>query len=326
MDVSIIKRARGGKEQIDIQEAYNIWNWLRIRYNSLETFQFYVNFIHDRDFSLLMDRFLEDTKKHMKVMEEEGQKFKIPVPDKPPRDIKFEANINQVTDKFIYNKIFADMVAELYTISRTVRSTTTNDRLRKVFTQDMLAHLRNFEFLFKYGKFKGWENIPPTYKMASPLGQEDVSLTEAFHLFDHLSERYDHLRINNFFTSIAHDQEFKTILKLGAGALSSHIKLLETELTKYGVPLPERPPSSIEITIDPESLKDRFLYRTIFTGIVEAIDLHMRAAIESIKNDSLRSLFLNILKEEVNMFDKFLKYGKTKGWTKVVPIYGEPVP
>jgi hypothetical protein len=67
------------------------------------------------------------------------------------------------------------------------------------------------------------------------------------------------------------------------------------------------------------------MFSNIFTGIVEAIDMHMRAVIETIKNDALRDLFLQFLKEEVDMFDKFLKYGKAKGWAKVTPIFGEPL-
>ena len=325
MHISVFKRARGGKEQIDIQEAYNIWNWLRIRYNSLETFQFYGNLVHDRDFSLILDRLLEDTKKHMKAMEEEGKNFKIPVPDKPPVEIKFHASINQVTDKFIYKKVFADMMAELFTISRTVRSTTTNDRLRKLFVQDMLAHVRNFELLYKFSKVKGWEDVPPAYKMASPLGKENLTLTEAFHLWDHLTQRYDLLQMAELFSGVVHDPDFKVVLKQGIKTLTGQVKLLEQQVIQHGVPLPERPPSSIEIAIDPEALKDNFMFGTVFTGIVEAIDLHMRGVIETIKNDSLRSLFLTFLKEEVDMFDKFLRYGKAKGWTKVTPIFGEPV-
>lgn len=325
MPVSLFKKARGGKEQLDIQEAYNIWNWLRIRYNSLETFQFYRNLAHDRDFSLLLDRLLEDTKKHMQAMEGEGKKFKIPVPDKPPMEVKFHASINQVTDKFIYKKVFADMMAELFSISRAVRSTTTNDRLRKLFTEDMLTHIRNFELLYKYSKQKGWEDIPPTYKMASPIGKESLSLTEAFHLWDHLAQRYDQIQMTELFSGVAHDPDLKLVLERGLTTLKGQAKLLEQQLLTHGVPLPERPPSSIEITIDPETLKDSFMYSNIFTGIVESIDLHMRAVVETIKNDALRKLFLQLLKEEINMFDKFLKYGKAKGWTKVAPIYGEPV-
>ncbi len=47
----------------------------------------------------------------MKAMEAEGKNLKIPVPDQPPVEIKFKVSINQVTDKFIYKKILADMMS-----------------------------------------------------------------------------------------------------------------------------------------------------------------------------------------------------------------------
>ena len=298
MPVSLFKRARGGTEQIDIQEAYNIWNWLRIRYNSLETIQFYQNFVHDRDFSLLLDRFLKDVKKHMDTMEQEGENFKLPVPERPPLDLKFKASINQVTDKFIYRKIFID---------------------------DMFTHVKNFELLYKFSKLKAWEQIPPAYKTASPNTTEQVSLTEAFHLWDSLSQRYDQLQLTTFFLGIVHDQEFKIILQQGIKTLNEQVSLLEQKALNFEVILPERPPASLKVSIDPETLTDSFMFTNIFTGIVEAIDLHMRAVIETITNDSLRDLYVELLKEEVNIFNKFLMYGKAKGWTKITPIYGEPI-
>jgi hypothetical protein len=325
MPVSLFKRARGGTEQIDIQEAYNIWNWLRIRYNSMETFQFFQNFVHDRDFSLLLDRLLKDVKKHMDTMEKEGENFKLPVPERPPLDLKFSASINQVTDKFIYRKIFADMMAELFTISRAVRSSTTNDRLRKIFIDDMLTHVKNFEVLYKFSKLKGWEQIPPSYKTASPKTTEQVSLTEAFHLWDSLSQRYDQLQVTTFFLGAVHDPDFKMIIEQGIKTLNEQVSLLEQKALDFEVILPERPPASMKVSVDPETLTDSFMYSNIFTGIVEAVDLHMRAVIETITNDGLRDLFVELLKEEVNIFNKILMYGKAKGWTKITPIYGEPI-
>ena len=324
MPISVFKRSRGGTEQIDIQEAYNIWNWLRIRYNSMETFQFYQNLVHDRDFSVLIDNFLTDTQRHMRAMELEGEKFKITLPNRPPLDLKFPASINQVTDKFIYKKIHADMMAELFTISRAVRSSTTNDRLRQIFVDDMLSHIRNFELLYKFSKLKSWEEVPPTYKTASPKGKENVTLTEAFHLWDHLSQRYDQLQMTNLFLGTVHDPDFKAILGQGVKVLSDQMKKLEQQVIKHEIILPERPPAHQKMSIDPETMTDKLLFGMIFTGIVEAIDLHMRAVIETIKNDPLRELFLELLRDEVSGFNKYLKYGKAKGWTKIPPLFGEP--
>ena len=68
MPVSIFKRGKTGKEQLDIQEVHNIWGLLRDRYISIETIQMFQNFIHDRDFYILLDTFLGHFKKQVEAL------------------------------------------------------------------------------------------------------------------------------------------------------------------------------------------------------------------------------------------------------------------
>jgi hypothetical protein len=77
--------------------------------------------------------------------------------------------------------------------------------------------------------------------------------------------------------------------------------------------------------IDPETITDKLMYRIILSGELASLDTHVRAVIETIRNDSLRKLWMEALNAELAYYDKYLKYGKMKGWTRVVPIYGEPV-
>jgi hypothetical protein len=77
--------------------------------------------------------------------------------------------------------------------------------------------------------------------------------------------------------------------------------------------------------IDPETIKDKFMYRNILSWELTSLDNHVRAIIETIRNDSMRKLWNGILNTELEYYDKYLKYGKVKGWTRVVPLYGEPV-
>ena len=77
--------------------------------------------------------------------------------------------------------------------------------------------------------------------------------------------------------------------------------------------------------IDPETIKDKFIYRNILSWELSSLDTHVRAIIETIRNDTLRKLWNEQFNAELAYYDKYLKYGKMKGWTRVVPIYGEPV-
>ncbi len=311
--LSIFKRARGGREQIDIQEAFIIWNLLRARYLSAQTIQLFNNFTHDRDLSMLLNVILGHYKQQIDVLEKEGQRFRIVLPPQPPLDIKLATSLNEITDEYIYRKTFADMMAQLFSLSHAIRSATTNDTLRAHVIDDLTMHITDFEKLYKFGKLKGWEEVAPAYKTALPVEQEQLSTAEAFHIWDHISQRYEQLEINTFFLSFAHDPDFRAVLTAGKVVLGRHIKILEEQALSFEVTLPSRPAATEKSPIDPETLTDKMMYGIIFAGIIGSIDMHIRSIIETVRNDSLRQIWLNMFKEEIQLYDK------------VVPIYGEPV-
>ena len=108
---------------------------------------------------------------------------------------------------------------------------------------------------------------------------------------------------------------------MGEKKLDSQLKQLVEKADEFEVPLPERPPESQTSVIDADSMEDRFIYRIIQKAMQDAIDLHIRTVVETIRNDNLRGLFLDYLKDELDLYDKFVKYGKLKGWLRVEPMY-----
>jgi hypothetical protein len=183
----------------------------------------------------------------------------------------------------------------------------------------------DFEVLYKYGKLKGYMDEPPAYKTAQPVKNEPLTTSEAFHLLDHIGQRYHQLQLTQLFLGFAHDIEFRAILQQGEATLKKQAKTLEDLALKYEVPLPKQPPSSISVRVEPEAIEDRFMYLTILNGIQNAIDLHIRAVIETIRNDGLRKLTFELFSDELDLHEVFLRYGKVKGWINTVPIYGEPL-
>lgn len=57
------------------------------------------------------------------------------------------------------------------------------------------------------------------------------------------------------------------------------------------VTLPNRPSPSVMIPIDPETIKDQFMYNNILGRLLNALYTYVRAIIETIRNDSLRKLW-----------------------------------
>ncbi|MBU3111122.1 DUF3231 family protein [Clostridium lacusfryxellense] len=323
--ISLIKKVTKRDDVIDIQEAYNIYGLLRARYVSTQTVQLFKNFVHDVSWEVVLNEFQKNFENQINNLEKLGEKFRIIMPNRPPVDVKFATRLNDVTDDYIYKKIYHDLVAQLMSLSHAVRSSSTNDNLRGIIIQDLKTHFQDFDILYKFGKLKGWEEAYPTYKTAILQEKEALSTSEAFHIWDHIVMRYEQIELIGVFSSFAHDTEFKVILQHGSYVYNKQVKKLEDLALKLNIPLPNRSALPVTTPIDPEMITDKFMYRIILSWQLSALDAHLRAIIETIRNESLRKLWTSLLDVELAYYDKYLKYGKMKGWTRVVPIYGEPV-
>jgi len=323
--ISIFKKVKGENERIDIQEAFNIYSLLRARYVSTQTVQLFKNFVHDVGWEIILDGFMKNFDRQIAIPEELGDTFRIAMPGRPPLDIKFTTSINDITDDYIYKKIYHDMVAQLMSLIHAVRSTSTNDKLRNIIIKDLTTHFADFDTLYKFGKLKGWEETYPVYKTAIPHQEEQLATSEAYHIWDHVNLRYEQIELIGLFSNFAHDTEFKVILDHGLYVFNKQVNNLEQLALKLNVPLPNRPSLPVTSPVDPETITDRFMYRNILSWELTSLDTHVRAIIETIRNEPLRKLWMELLNTELEYYDKYLKYGKMKGWTRVVPIYGEPV-
>lgn len=101
---------------------------------------------------MILDGFQKHFKMQTISFEQLGQKFRIIMPNKPPIDVKFATRINDVTDDYIYKKIYHDLVAQLTSIINAVRSTGTNDKLRSNLIQDLENHFKDFDTLYRLDK------------------------------------------------------------------------------------------------------------------------------------------------------------------------------
>lgn len=146
-------------------------------------------------------------------------------------------------------------------------------------------------------------------------------MSEANNLWDHINERYDQIRVTEFFLEFVHDKDFRLVMEQGLSTLQEQAKELEKKLVNHEVPLPERPPAIQDTVLDPETVEDRFIYRVILSGIQGALNLHFRAVIDSVRNDGLRQYFLELLRKEIDIYGNLLKYGRMKGWAKMPPMY-----
>lgn len=149
---------------------------------------------------------------------------------------------------------------------------------------------------------------------------QTINVSEAYHLWNHLTQRYYVLHVTNLLSSFAKDDDLKIILKLGNKTLNKHIKVLENELLTYGIPLPLRMPKQTPKTVDIELISDRQIYRRVIRGIQAFIPVHTMAFLHS-TSPGIRELFMSFMIDDVKIYDKFLEYGKLKNYLVGPPIY-----
>ena len=150
--------------------------------------------------------------------------------------------------------------------------------------------------------------------------QKVICVSDVFHLWNHLVQRYNVLHLTNFLEAFASDADLKLILTLGKKTLGEHVSKLEQEMLAYGIPLPYRHPKQTKPTYNVAAITDRYIYRRILRGMQSFLPTHVAAYIHSISPD-IRELFLTFLIQELELYDKFIEFGKFKSYIITPPSY-----
>lgn len=156
--------------------------------------------------------------------------------------------------------------------------------------------------------------------MSTSEKQKTINVSEVFHLWNHLVQRYNVIYLTDTMRNYVRDDDLKIILDFGRNTLGSHVTILEKEMVEYGIPLPIRPPKQTHTTENMEQFSDRYIFRRILRGIQSALHNHTTAFIHS-TSPKIRELFMSFLVEEMKLYDKFIEYGKLKSYDTLPPVY-----
>ena len=150
--------------------------------------------------------------------------------------------------------------------------------------------------------------------------QQSIHTGEAFEIWQHLVMRYDVYELTDIFQNFASDTEFKALLAFGLNMLQVNIDVIEKEMSRLGIPLPPRPPKSINTPANTEILRDELMFRTIYMGIQNFLNEHQRTVL-MMKNPKMRDIFMKMQREEITLYTRVVAYGNIKGWLHVPPEY-----
>ena len=95
----------------------------------------------------------------------------------------------------------------------------------------------------------------------------EIGILEAGLLWDFLVARYNCVEKTQLYISQTHDKEFKKILSYGLKySLEDQVNKVEDQMNKYKIPLPERPPKSVNTENSTVIYKDRYIFQEVFNG------------------------------------------------------------
>jgi hypothetical protein len=331
--MNIVALSQGGKPvpftskkkvkalELNTQEAYNLWDMVASKYLYIEKLELWENFVHDPDLKMQLGRLKKMLTKFVKMLERLMKQHAINGPEVGKVGIQ-SSNSEVIQDKLIAQDMFLWVQTAINLFLRAMTTTTTNDKLRSTFLMMVESNIDFMDSFTKYLRLKGWIGNPPKYEKIPPQEKETIDSGEAFHLWDHLTFRYDNVNQTEVFLNIVKDIDFNAVLIAGQSVLNKQISLLEKECLRFGIPLPTKPPNVVSFPPDLKiQFTDEFIYRVILGGILGATRFHATALQQTSTNDRIRKLFVELLLSELNLFDKFILYGKIKGYLHPVPLY-----
>lgn len=317
-----LRKSETSQAILNVEETYNLWDMVNTKYSGIDQLQIYLAFAHDLDFKMMLGKMLQSYQKNARALEKKLKKYAIAGPDKPLAGVSTSVNPEIISDQRIALWTLTGIQEELELTLRAIRTSTTNDNIRALFIKFVSETVNDLDALIKYLKLKGWINQPPLYPNVPASTKDKLDAGEAFHLWDHLTFRYDNIQQTQIWYEHAHDDDFKFMLKKGLqDILKKQAEMLEKELIKYGIPLPKQPSDVVKRAENTTVLNDDYMFRILHIGIMGALWLHSLALKQCTTNDRIRNIFKDLLIDEVKTLDKLVLLGKAKGWSNVVPLY-----
>jgi len=150
--------------------------------------------------------------------------------------------------------------------------------------------------------------------------QRLMSIADAYLIWTNLVAKYDALNFTSTSFTLTKDEDLKLVLTQGMSVLKRNIKILEGRMKELGIPLPDKPPEDVRITVDVNAITDRQIYKNIFGGIQGALSMLINAFSHATASRN-REMFRQILAEEMDLYDQYREYGKVKGYLTEPPTF-----
>jgi spore coat protein CotF len=150
-------------EKLDCIEAFHLWAHTYYRYGNMEETLKWKEFVHDLDFKMILDKGSKRMEKQIALLENELEYFGLPTPKKPPAVVKTNQDKTIFQDESIYKTLYIGLQWAGVLHANAFTQCVTNDRIRNIFKNLLYDEIKMVKQMSKYGKLKGWLEMPPEY-------------------------------------------------------------------------------------------------------------------------------------------------------------------
>jgi len=157
-------------------------------------------------------------------------------------------------------------------------------------------------------------------RKTSKVKQTMIGLGEAYSLWNTLEKRYDILISTQVLHEFTKDYDLKRIIGDGIEVIKYQITVLEKLMREFRIPMPNRPPQEANIVIDINTVTDQYIYREVYNGMSDFMFKHI-SNFQRAHGSYLRERFRKFLIQEMDLYDAFYEYGKSKGYLHEPPSF-----
>ena len=177
------------RTMLDVREAFNLWDCLKLNYDAVEKLEVYTKFAHDKDLIFFINSQLKEIKYQNNNLINLMRLYAINGPDRGREGSQWVGNQEAFRDEFIFQEFLIAVQERAEKLLYVSRTCLTNDEIRNFFVVALKTTLETFDVIYKYGKLKGWIGIPPLYLNVSLDVQEKISCSTVACIWDMLTFR-----------------------------------------------------------------------------------------------------------------------------------------
>lgn len=154
------------QNSLNVSDVWHVWDMLVAKYDTIQVMNVLINFAQDQDLIVITKGALIQIENGAAKLQDLMLDYAIPLPPRPPQSAKSTINLEVLTDRYIFNRIYT-LLKQLIPLIASAFNNSGSPVPIKFFKDHMLIMMELVDNLSIYGEAKGYINPIPMYKPLS---------------------------------------------------------------------------------------------------------------------------------------------------------------